>query len=206
MPNRKNRKGQASAKAKAFADARNVEALEIALTFVEQMYNGSKAIAIHNIDLLVRHLSAYWPPAMLMGHSTDHLSLAVRVLQQIKDCLNLVDGPLAVRATGAYEQLWHCKLQDECVGQRQFLRDVGFDKMFTTCVQSIQDAIGTAMIREPGAFQQVVDNDGFSNNTRSKLRHSYFIMKRQLFAVGQHIEKLGQENDAEHGPIRPPSP
>jgi hypothetical protein len=204
MPNGK--KSKATPNAKALAEARNSEALEIALSFIDQMYNGLKVIAIHNIELLVLHLSAYWPPAMLMGHSPDHVTWVVEVVEQIKDCLNLVDGPLAVRATGAYEQLWHCKLQDECVGHRQFLRDVGFDKMFTTCVQSIQDAIGTAMIREPGAFQQVVDNDGFSNNTRSKLRHSYFIMKRQLFAVGQHIEKLGQENDAEHGPIRPPTP
>jgi hypothetical protein len=40
MPNSKG--GTATAKAKAVADARNIEALEIALSFVDQMYNDLK--------------------------------------------------------------------------------------------------------------------------------------------------------------------
>jgi hypothetical protein len=201
-----NGKSKTTPNAIALAATRNSEALEIALSFIDQMYNGLKVIAIHNIELLVLHLSAYWPPAMLMGHSPDHVTWVVEVVEQIKDCLNLVDGSLAVRTTGAYERLWLCQNQDGCIGHKQFLKEIGMNAMWTTCVLSIQDAIGMAMLREPAAFQQVVDNDDFSMNTRSKLRQSYFIMKRKLLAVGRHIEQFGKETDAEHGPIRPPTP
>jgi hypothetical protein len=50
-----------------------------------------------------------------------------------------------------------------------------------------------SMIRDPQTFQQVMDLN-IALDTRSKLRHSYFIMKRYLRGVAEHLLVIGAES------------
>jgi hypothetical protein len=81
------------------------------------------------------------------------------------------------------------------VEHEQYFNAAGIGELFKTTLIVIQDAIAMSMIRDgPEIFQRVMGMD-IDLDTKSRLKHSYFIMKRYLRDVGQHLLLIGRERE-----------
>mgnify|MGYP000503274902 CR=1 FL=1 len=113
----------------------------------------------------------------------EHLS-AERCVKHMKYCMRLT-GTLAICAAEALAKCTH----------ERYFDAAGCGELFRDCIRVIQDAIAFNMIRDgPEIFQRVMEMD-IDVNMRSRLKHSYYIMKRYLRDVGQHLLLIGKERE-----------
>jgi hypothetical protein len=187
----------ASAQSVAIAAMRSDRAREHAQTFIAQAYLDSKSMAHALINELLLQLLGGVEVAMLSGHSGDHYQAVRDSLHHITYCMDLVGPGVAVVAAEALDVIWMEDCDDGCIGHVLFFRQAGLEVLFFNCMRTIQDAIGMCMIRD-GDLRRVMDHEGISLNTKSRLRNAFFIQKRYLRDVGRHMTDFGTEVNADH--------
>jgi hypothetical protein len=186
-----------SAQALANAAERSDRARRHAQTFVAQAYEDSKNMAKAMINELLVQLLGGVEFAMMAGHSIDHVQALRDCFQHIAYSLDLVGAGVAAIAAEALDVLSTETCADGCTGHVAFVRQAGLEALFTNCVRTIQDAIGMCMIRD-GDMRRVMDHEGISLNTKSRLRNAFFIQKRYLRDVGNHMMEFGAEVPSDH--------
>ena len=69
----------------------------------------------------------------------------------------------------------------------------------------MQDAIAMSIIcQQPQNFVELMADDNITVEMKSRVRHSYFIMKRHISDVGRHLMIIGEEHAKEHTVHRVP--
>jgi hypothetical protein len=169
------------------AAARKARASVSAVGFVSSTCEDVQADAIESIDQLWLAMQMWLSLAFAneqwhMQQSMDQLSLSMQRLESIQVCLGL-QGSSAVNTVEALERFW---LLFPNLKYEEFFRSVGLDEQCKDCFRTIQDAVAMKMILYPETFQIVMDMP-IQPNLRSKLKHSYFIMKRYIRDVAQNL-------------------
>jgi hypothetical protein len=186
---KKKQKSGASMKSASNAAERKARAWESASGFVGGSFKNAQVIAVQMIDEMLQVMAVILPGLVVVGIQAivnEHLS-SERCLKHLKYNLR-VTGTLASCAAVALDQL----RQGE---HERYFNAAGIGELFRESLKVIQDAIALSMIRDgPEIFQRVMDMD-IDLNTRSRLKHSYYIMKRYLRDVGQHLLLIGKERE-----------
>jgi hypothetical protein len=185
MPHKKNKHCPTS-KAAVNSAERKAAAQQSADGIVDSTGVDVQVVAIECIDEMLAEMSVLLSPLQTMGMLEpikEHIA-AFAGLQHIQYCLRLT-GPLAIVVTEALDKCTH----------EQYFHNAGLGALYKNCLRVIQDFIAMCMIRDPETFDKVMDMS-IEINTRSKLRHSHFIMKRYLRDVGQHLLRIGIEEPA----------
>jgi hypothetical protein len=138
-----------------------------------------KTLAAESIDDLLDQLEANCGTATRMGHRQAHVGLANWAFQRLQYCLN--SQPFSAPSS--------TEVLDQCIGHMVLFRDAGLDMMVNDCLRMTQDTIALSMIRD-GTMQHMMDMESTSDTSKSRLRHSYFIMQRYFRDVGFHLQNL----------------
>jgi hypothetical protein len=147
-----------------------------------------KRVAADSIDDLLDQLEANCGTATMMGHSQDHVGLANWAFRSLQYCLH--SQPFSAPSSAeALDHIWYDQCSDQCIGHMVLFRDAGLDMMVNDCLRMTQDAIALSMIRD-GTMQHMMDVESTSDTSKSRLRHSYFIMQRYFRDVGHHLQNL----------------
>jgi hypothetical protein len=169
---------------------RKADAWKGAQDFATSSFEDVIACAVNSIDTLLMQLSIFAPCLHALGFSNEHLAVSTHCFQRIKYCLGL-QGPEAATAAEALNAFWKQDAFPDELTHMQYFIAAGLEDLCKDCLRTIQDAIAMSMILHPETFQHVMDDMGISIDCKSKLQHSYFIMKRYLRDVGQHLLSLG---------------
>jgi hypothetical protein len=167
-----------------------------ALQIIVDTFEDVKVTATDSIEELLVQFSENIEFAMRTGHSSDHVHRTVWSFRELQRCLNS-QGFLAPMAAEALDLIWNEPCVDGCTGQAEYFKDCGLEASFTDCMHAAQDAIAMSMIRD-GTLQHVMDMQSITLEVKSKLRHSYFIMKRYLRDVSQHLSEFAAELPSDH--------
>jgi hypothetical protein len=181
----------AQTRAEAIAAERLDRTRSVAVRIIEETFEDLKVHATDSINELLVECTANFEWAVMKGHSSDHFHRAVQGFRHLQLCLNSL-GYLAPTAAEALDHIWFELSVDGCVGHAAFFKDCGLEASFIDCMHVVNDTIAISMIRDR-TLQQVMEMEGIDHDTKSKLRHSYFIMKRFLRDVGQHLLEFAAE-------------
>jgi hypothetical protein len=184
MAKKKSARFNPSSKASANASARLGQAKHSAIDFVGGILMDVQEVAKECIDELLVQMNVVYS-SLSMGNSeciSEH-QLPAEALRHTGYCLRLT-GCMATIAAEAFDKCNNPMFE-------KYWQDIGLELEFQNCRRVIQDAIAVEMIQHPESFEMVMDMNT-TLDTRSKLRHAYFIMKRYLRDVGQHLLNMGQ--------------
>jgi hypothetical protein len=156
-------------------------------------WSRSKVIAVANINELLDNLAIFFPFALATSHSPDHVAAADNVFKNIRHCLRVQEGPVALAAARALDEVGMITCIDNATHEA-FFEAAGLEEEFKHTMRTIQDAIAMSMLQYPETYEFVMeDMMHLTDNTRSRLKHAHVIQKRFLRHVAQHLSRTGAE-------------